>query len=273
MPSPKSVCRFAERAGCIRRLEFLHLARVRASRGAGAFACQPRARPRPGAWIRCQSSAHRVVLYIASDTVQFDFIPHTMVEGFILPESLSRSAQDQVGLSRAGAFQPARDHRQGGRGPQQYMHMIGHDHPGSELIKVPSALAIQESIGYHARHSGIPQPNRSESSFVRFAVQGEEGPAGGQRRTSRRLRQSSPRDGTGQTPSNEQEGLFSDIGMPVGQLSAVEHNGLAGESACPTYSAWTGGKSRKNVETPGAGHAQPVSRGGKGLSLLRQDAS
>src|ERR1017187_776360 len=87
--------------------------------GGGAFACQARARPRPVPWIRCQTSAHRVVLHIAHDTVQFHFIPHAMVEGFILPEGLSRSAQDQVSLSRSGAFQPARDHRQGSLRPQQ----------------------------------------------------------------------------------------------------------------------------------------------------------
>src|SRR5712692_2844126 len=41
--------------------------------------------------------------------------------------------------------------------------------------------------------------------------------------------------------------------MPVGKLSAVEHSGLTDENACPTYSAWTLGKSRKNVETPAVG--------------------
>ena len=54
------------------------------------------------------------------------------------------------------------------------MNMVGHDHPGSELIKIPSTLAVQESIGYHIRYSGILQPDRSESSFVHFTVQDEE---------------------------------------------------------------------------------------------------
>jgi hypothetical protein len=40
---------------------------------------------------------------------------------------------------------------------------------------MPSALAIQESIGY----SGILQPNRPESSSIHFTVQHEEGPARG----------------------------------------------------------------------------------------------
>ena len=53
--------------------------------------------------------------------------------------------------------------------------MVGHDHPGSELIKVPSALAIQEGIGDYTGYSGILQPNRPESGFVHFTVQDEEG--------------------------------------------------------------------------------------------------
>jgi hypothetical protein len=51
----------------------------------------------PLVWIRCQAGADRVVLHRVSDAVQFRFVAHTMVEGFILPEGLPRSAQDQVG--------------------------------------------------------------------------------------------------------------------------------------------------------------------------------
>src|ERR1700677_1853464 len=94
-----------------RLLEFLHFARARANRGAGAFACQPRTRPMPGMWIRCQAGADWVVLDIVNQTVQFRLIAHTMEEGFILPEGLPRSAQDQVGLSRCRTFQPTHNHR------------------------------------------------------------------------------------------------------------------------------------------------------------------
>src|SRR5713226_5884716 len=93
-----------------------------------------------------------------------------MVKGFVLPESLSRSAQDQVGLSPARTFQPACDLWEGGLGPNYYMHVVGHDHPGPELIEMPSALAIQESLSYHPRYSGVLQPDRPDSGFVRFAV-------------------------------------------------------------------------------------------------------
>ena len=85
---------------------------IRTNRGAGAFACQPRARPMPATGIGNQAGAYRVVLHIVNQTVQFRFIPHTMVEGFILPEGLPGPAKNQVGLSRGGAFQPTHDHRQ-----------------------------------------------------------------------------------------------------------------------------------------------------------------
>ena len=107
-----------------RLLEF-HFPRVRANCGAGAFACQPRARPVPLAWIRCQAGAYRVVLHIVNDTVQLRFIAHTMVEGFILPKGSPRSIQDQVGFSRRGTFQPTSYHRQGSLRQQQYMNVVG----------------------------------------------------------------------------------------------------------------------------------------------------
>jgi hypothetical protein len=50
------------------------------------------------------------------------------------------------------------------------MNVVGHNHPGSELIKVSSVLAVQESIGHHTGYSGIPQPNGPGSSFIHFTV-------------------------------------------------------------------------------------------------------
>ncbi|MGA3241469.1 MAG: hypothetical protein ABSG03_34850 [Bryobacteraceae bacterium] len=40
---------------------------------------------------------------------------------------------------------------------------------------MPSALAIQESLGHYTGYSGILQPFRPESGFVHFTVQDEEG--------------------------------------------------------------------------------------------------
>ena len=44
---------------------------------------------------------------------------------------------------------------------------------------MPSALAVQKSVSYHACYSVVPQPNGSGSGFVDFAVKGDESPAGG----------------------------------------------------------------------------------------------
>jgi hypothetical protein len=57
--------------------------------------------------------------------------------------------------------------------------MVGHDHPGSESIKMPSALAIEKSIGHYTRYSGIPKPNRPGSRFIHLTVRDEEGSARG----------------------------------------------------------------------------------------------
>src|SRR5271156_686530 len=135
------------------------------------------------------------------------------------------------------------------------MNMVGHDHPGSELIKMPSVLAIHQSIGYYTRYAGIAQPNRPESSFIHFTVQDEKSSARGWSCARRRMQEPGSWDGAGQTPGDKQEGCLREIGMPVGKLSAVEHNELAGESACPTYSACTRQKSQENVETPVAGES------------------
>src|ERR1700677_3591169 len=104
------------------------------------------------------------------------------------------------------------------------MNMVGHNYPGSELIKIPSVLAVQQGIGHYTRYSGIPQPNRPESRLVHFTVQDEEGSPRGSRCSRGRLRQAGPGDGAGQTPSDKQERCLGEIGMPVGKPSAVEHN-------------------------------------------------
>jgi hypothetical protein len=59
------------------------------------------------------------------------------------------------------------------------MHVIGHDHPGSELIETPSDVAAQKNVGHHTCYSNIAQPNGAEGSFIDFAVKGEESAAGG----------------------------------------------------------------------------------------------
>jgi len=115
---------------------------------------------------------------------------------------------------------------------------------------MPSALAIHQSIGHYTRYAGIAQPNRPESSFVHFTVQDEKSSARGWSCARRRMQEPGSWDGAGQTPGDKQEGCLREIGMPVGKLSAVEHNELAGESACPTHSACTREKSQENVETP-----------------------
>jgi hypothetical protein len=62
---------------------------------------------------------------------------------------------------------------------QDYVHAVGHDHPGGQEIEIPAGLAVPEGIGHHASHPGILQPNRSESGFIDFTVRCEKGSTGG----------------------------------------------------------------------------------------------
>lgn len=155
-------------------------------------------------------------------------IPHAMVERFGLPESLPGAAQDQVGISCRGSFQPPCNRRQRSLGTQQGMHVIGHDDPCSEVVELPPTRAVEKGVGHHSCGASIPEPGRAEGGFVRLPVQGEKCKARG------RLRRSSFRHRAGQTPRNEQERRFGDIGMPVGRFAAVEHKRLAGDSPCAT---------------------------------------
>src|SRR5450759_5183904 len=111
----------------------VQFAHIRAALGSGVSAFGKGSRQ---SWIRRQAGADWVVLPMANYKIPFHLIAHTMIEEFILPESLSRSAQDRLGLSRGGALQAARNHRQGGLGPPPFMRVIEPDHPGSERIKM-----------------------------------------------------------------------------------------------------------------------------------------
>jgi hypothetical protein len=41
-----------------------------------------------------------------------------------------------------------------------------------------SALAVQKGVSHYTCYSVVPQPNRPESGFIRFAVKGEKSLAG-----------------------------------------------------------------------------------------------
>jgi hypothetical protein len=110
----------------------------------------PTARSTRASRLDSLRSLRRLGFHIANDTLQPHFIPHAMVEGFILPEDQPRSAEDEVGVSCGGAFQPARNHGQGGLGPKQYRHVVGHDHPGSQWIDMSSV--------FRSRHTGGHRP-------------------------------------------------------------------------------------------------------------------
>jgi|HubBroStandDraft_1064217.scaffolds.fasta_scaffold96105_2 hypothetical protein len=108
---------------------------------------------------------------------------------------------------------------------------------------MPSALAMQESIGHCTRDSGNLQPNRPESSFVHFTVRDEEGSARGWRRAGGPAGGGSTRERRPEPAKRQvtnRKVASARIGMPVGKLLAVETLRPAGESLRPAGESLNG---------------------------------
>ncbi len=221
----------------------------------GASACQVCARPTPVAWLADQTRGDGIVFDIGDDTFQFRIVPNPMIERFRLPKGLSGSTQNQVGCARRGALQPARNYRQWLLWPQDDVNVIRHDDPGLELIEVSLPRAVLNCGGDRLRHTRVLQPDGSESCFVEFAVMEQKGASGGEW-GGRWFGILHAWYGAGQTPIHQEEALLFEVGEPVREFAAVEHAGLAGESACPTNSARSSGYLQRKLRW---------GRGGRGL--------
>jgi hypothetical protein len=198
--------------------------------GAGAFACQPCARPWPILRGLYKTSSYRIVLNVSNDPIQLAVVADPMIERFVLPESIPSPAQNLVGLPCCRALQPTSNLRQWNLGFQKHVDVIGHDHPSSQYIEAPCLLAVPEGISEQLRNTRILQPERPENGSIHVPVERHESSS---RILARRCTGPTgkiPRKRTGQTPSHEQEGFW----LPVRQSSTIEHSILAGGSACPT---------------------------------------
>jgi hypothetical protein len=99
---------------------------------------------------------------------------------------------------------------------------------------MPFGLAVSEGVGYQGSHPSILEPHRPESSFVGFAVEGQEGAARGCGRGERWERTATRRDRARETPGEEEEVGLVEIRMIMRELSSVVHARLTDESVCPT---------------------------------------
>lgn len=204
---------------------------MRQSSGAGGFACQPSARPLPIAGSPHKAGSHRIVLDIADNPVQFVVITNPMIERFLLPKHLSSSAQNLVGLSGSRALQPAGNYGQRNHRLHQHVNMIRHDDPGRQGVKAAIALAAPEGVPYQLCNARVFQPKWPGYTSICVPIKSQES-------SSRFFRLDLPRFSTwkrtGQTPSHKQEDSWCWGGLPMRQLSTIEHELLAGETACPT---------------------------------------
>lgn len=155
-------------------------------------------------------------------------MPNPMIVGFELPERLPGSSKQLVGAARGGAFQPAHNDGQIHMGQYQQVHVIRHDRPGIEVIKVPFFFSDLNCFGHDTRDARIFQPARATTTAVQGSICCDEGVAG------RKISIGAFADGEAsiQAPRDENVDAF---GLDVRQAAAVfEHKELAGETACST---------------------------------------
>ena len=98
-----------------------------------------------------------------------------MVERLVLPEGRPRAAQNLVGHAASSPFEPSHDGRHGGMWLEDPVDVIGHDHPGVELVEPAHRLTIQESVHHDTGDSRILQPGGTGSRAVESLVLLQEG--------------------------------------------------------------------------------------------------
>ncbi len=139
----------------------LHLRRVSrpATRGAG---------PRKLINRRGEPSLDGIGKNIVLDAPKLLPTSHQMIVTFILPEGLSGSAQQFVGLPSTEAFQPAEQCRCVGMRRKEQMDVIRHDYPGVHIAI--SLSAISDRTAHQQRDLRLLKIHRSESSVVKQSV-------------------------------------------------------------------------------------------------------
>jgi len=97
---------------------------------------------------------------------------YPVIVGFMLPERFACSPQQQIRFPGRSPFDPVRYLGQRHLRQYQHVHMVGHDDPSVQLIKLP-ALAGANRFHYLARDSRIAQPQRPMALAQRTILCGE----------------------------------------------------------------------------------------------------
>src|SRR6266567_2275948 len=99
------------------------------------------ARPWPILDALHQRRLDRIPLYIPDDPIHLHFAADPMIIRLVLPESLTGSCEDLIGLSSAVTLDCLSDLFHLDERSQQDVDVIRHDDPGLEVVFLPNAVA------------------------------------------------------------------------------------------------------------------------------------
>jgi len=100
-----------------------------------------------------------------------------MVVRFSLPERLSGSAQQEIGLTSCEAFQRLEQAARLHQRKQQDMDMIGHDHKRTELV-MPEFDSTLDGIHHQSYNCVLAEEQWAPASGIQVAIDPNEGLTG-----------------------------------------------------------------------------------------------
>jgi len=116
------------------------------------------ARPGPILFAFHQTRGHGILFYIPDEVSQLFLGPNPVVERLVLPKGQSAAIQNAVRDAAGSALQPPGDGGHWNPRLQNQMHVVRHDDPGTQAIKLPGGVAVPEGLCQHACYSGIAEP-------------------------------------------------------------------------------------------------------------------
>src|ERR1022692_2013445 len=149
-------------------------------RGAGTRACRDGTlavahgrfcRARPGVVVRAsyESGFHGIVFDVSHNSLELVFVSDPVVVRLSLPKGLAGTTEYQVSFTRGAAFQRAKQTLRRNFGPQEYVDMVGHDHPSPQLVVAKLEPALQR-IHYNAGYVLPAQVHWADSGCIKVTI-------------------------------------------------------------------------------------------------------
>src|SRR5450759_3033008 len=102
---------------------------------------------------------------------------------------------------------------------QYQVHVVGHHHPGVQIVFMPSPLAMEQRFRKYVRYSRIGQPSLSRIEAIQLSILQQEDPA--RIWIAREQLWCGPRKSTRQPPADKHDGILRN---PMWKSSSPEHD-------------------------------------------------